>query len=242
MMGPFKLSMYYITISNGLLEGDHHEKMGAAVWLYMWLIDKVTRIDEDGIGWVLGGKPIQIAEVKHMTRRSVQRYIATLRNEDYIIVKRTMRGMILGVKKAKKSFGRGTPKLAHLDTPLMAHDGQKVAHHDTKSGASNKTVAVDSTVDRESAGKPATPASIARTFFEKGDAYEKCVEALSKTASRQAVEDELGRFIEYWTEPNKSGTKVRWEQEKTFEIGRRLKKWLSNVRNYQNKNKQRETI
>ena len=47
--------MFYISVSNGLLQGSHQARMGAAVWQFMWLIDKVTRIDADGWGWVLGG-------------------------------------------------------------------------------------------------------------------------------------------------------------------------------------------
>jgi hypothetical protein len=50
--------MFYITVSNGLLKDDHRKRIGSAVWEFMWLIDKITRIDEDGKGWVLGGKPI----------------------------------------------------------------------------------------------------------------------------------------------------------------------------------------
>ena len=32
-------------------------------------------------------------------------------------------------------------------------------------------------------------------------------------------------FIDYWTEPNKSGTKLRFELEKTWSIDHRLKRW-----------------
>jgi len=35
----------------------------------------------------------------------------------------------------------------------------------------------------------------------------------------------LDEFIMYWTEPNKSQTKVRWEAEKFFHVGRRLATW-----------------
>jgi hypothetical protein len=37
----------------------------------------------------------------------------------------------------------------------------------------------------------------------------------------------LEDFIRYWTEPNKSRTKLRFELEKTWEIGRRLATWAS---------------
>ena len=35
-------------------------------------------------------------------------------------------------------------------------------------------------------------------------------------------------FFEYWTEPNKSGTKMKFELQDTFDIGRRLSRWEKN--------------
>jgi len=39
---------------------------------------------------------------------------------------------------------------------------------------------------------------------------------------------DMQEFVLYWTEPNKSGTKERWETETTFDVKRRLLKWLDN--------------
>jgi hypothetical protein len=38
----------------------------------------------------------------------------------------------------------------------------------------------------------------------------------------------LNKFCNYWTEKNKSKTKMKWELEKTFEISKRLITWKSN--------------
>lgn len=35
-------------------------------------------------------------------------------------------------------------------------------------------------------------------------------------------------FFDYWTEPNKSGTQLRFEMEKTWHLGRRLARWAKN--------------
>lgn len=35
-------------------------------------------------------------------------------------------------------------------------------------------------------------------------------------------------FIAYWTEPNKSRSKMRFEQEKTWDLSRRLSRWAAN--------------
>jgi len=40
--------------------------------------------------------------------------------------------------------------------------------------------------------------------------------------------DMLEAFTDYWTEPNRSKTKLRYEMQKTFDIGRRLKTWSKN--------------
>ena len=45
----------------------------------------------------------------------------------------------------------------------------------------------------------------------------------------------LEAFVDYWTEPNKSKTKLRYELQKTFDVGRRLKTWSKNDSKFNNK-------
>lgn len=40
--------------------------------------------------------------------------------------------------------------------------------------------------------------------------------------------DMVRKFYDYWREPNKSKSKMRWEQERTWDLGLRLKKWETN--------------
>jgi hypothetical protein len=35
-------------------------------------------------------------------------------------------------------------------------------------------------------------------------------------------------FFQYWTEPNKSNSKMKYEMEKTWHLGRRLARWANN--------------
>ena len=42
----------------------------------------------------------------------------------------------------------------------------------------------------------------------------------------------LEEFILYWTEPNKSHTRIKWEMEETWHMGRRLVRWANS--NYKN--------
>lgn len=45
----------------------------------------------------------------------------------------------------------------------------------------------------------------------------------------------LEAFVDYWTEPNKSKTKLRYELQKTFDVSRRLKTWAKNDNKFNNK-------
>lgn len=73
--------------------------------------------------------------------------------------------------------------------------------------------------------KKKTPKEIAEEFFATDP--EDIVSSLSpETEHREFVLREIRKFISYWTEPNKSGTKLRWQLEDTFEITRRLRNWF----------------
>jgi hypothetical protein len=47
------------------------------------------------------------------------------------------------------------------------------------------------------------------------------------------LEDEFENFKSYWTEPDKRG-KQRWENEKYFDISRRIKTWMTNKTKFNN--------
>jgi DNA-binding Lrp family transcriptional regulator len=60
--------------------------------------------------------------------------------------------------------------------------------------------------------------------------------------ANQYTEDVLEAFISYWTEPNRSKTKLAYELQKTFEIGRRLKTWAKNKDKFNNTNTAKPAI
>lgn len=101
--------MFYITISNGLIKGDHRKRMGAAVWEFMWCIDKITRVDEQGFGWVLGSKPINLKDIADdmgVHENSVSANLIKLEEEGYIEKLITPHGIRIKVINAKKKFGK----------------------------------------------------------------------------------------------------------------------------------------
>lgn len=61
----------------------------------------------------------------------------------------------------------------------------------------------------------------------------------SQNFKNQFSSEMIDCFCDYWTEPNKSNTKMKFELQKTFDIERRLKTWDRN--NYGNRNTNRRT-
>lgn len=96
-----------IEIKNDLLEPKHVEQMGSAVWLYMFLVDKMTSISEAGEGKVLGGKPIKYEEILDelgISQDTYTRWIDKLTEYPYIRAIRTPYGISYVVLKAHKRF------------------------------------------------------------------------------------------------------------------------------------------
>jgi DNA-binding transcriptional ArsR family regulator len=146
-----ELQSFDIGLRDGMLDPKHVRNMGSAVWLYMWLVRKMTRIDETKrLGYVLGGKPITYEEIDAdlgISHRTYDRYVNVLRNHGYIVTNRTPRGLVIAITKAKKSFFVGQKGYANndaslrSDTPEMTHhkasDAPKVAERYATTGASN---------------------------------------------------------------------------------------------------------
>jgi hypothetical protein len=87
-----------------LFEARHHQRMGAAVWLYGWLVLRQTHQQGD-VGWVLGGAPISYREIEEETGfncRTLERWMHTLRRQGYIETEAAPAGVIVRITKAKK--------------------------------------------------------------------------------------------------------------------------------------------
>src|SRR5271170_6340838 len=96
-----------------LFEARHYERMGAAIWLYGWLVLRQTHQQGD-VGWVLGGAPISYREIEQETGfnvRTLERWMQTLRRHHYIETEMAPAGVIVRITKAKK-FPQGGRKYA----------------------------------------------------------------------------------------------------------------------------------
>lgn len=99
--------MYYISIKKGILEKKHIKAIGKSIWLYLWFLDRMTVIDENQMGKVLGGKPIIYTDVEPDLGFSQNSYYSQLNNlikNGYITATRTPYGNTIKVVKAAKFF------------------------------------------------------------------------------------------------------------------------------------------
>lgn len=73
-----------------------------------------------------------------------------------------------------------------------------------------------------------TPAQEANKFFSSEDVRGNVINHLiNQGVPEQTLRQEIKKFVLYWTEPNSTGKKQRWQTERTFEIRRRISTWLS---------------
>lgn len=90
-------------------------------------------------------------------------------------------------------------------------------------------------ISKDSKETENTPSKEAESFFLEENPYQELLSVFSKDHDKVIIEKEFKKFILYWTELNKSGTKQRWQLEKTFEVKRRLLTWLSRMDKFSNK-------
>ncbi len=69
--------------------------------------------------------------------------------------------------------------------------------------------------------KKSRTAALSLSFEQRKDIFIEQVAPYTATYGASMVED----FIAYWTEPNRSQTKMRYELERTWDVERRLSTW-----------------
>eukprot|EP00697_Spironema_sp_BW2_P000545 gnl/Spiro4/10718_TR5709_c0_g1_i1.p1 gnl/Spiro4/10718_TR5709_c0_g1~~gnl/Spiro4/10718_TR5709_c0_g1_i1.p1 ORF type:complete len:313 (+),score=-48.84 gnl/Spiro4/10718_TR5709_c0_g1_i1:115-1053(+) len=129
-----------IEVKNTLLDPKHVENMGPTVWLYMWFLDKITAVNDNGVGKVLGGQPVTYAMIEPslgISRRTYVEWVRILLEAKYINTLRAPTGLVVTVNKAHKEFKRkgDARKSAHL-IKKQASDAQDIAHR-TNTDAQN---------------------------------------------------------------------------------------------------------
>jgi len=100
-----------------------------------------------------------------------------------------------------------------------------------KQGDRNLTNIYEVIIGECPAEEPAAPGLPAKIK----DVEQKTVEFIAEVEKvfagmelNEGQKNEIKKFISYWTEPNKSKTKIKWEQQSTWDVKRRLGTWMRN--------------
>ena len=141
---------FYISVANGLLSKEHRERMGSAVWEFMWCLDKITKV-ETNIGYVLGGKPINLSDLAEQlgtVEMTTSRNLERLEENGYIIKLRTPYGIVIKVMKAKKRFNKNVDTIGinkNVESPNINVESNKIVSVDSISIDSSEPSSQDIT-------------------------------------------------------------------------------------------------
>lgn len=117
-------------VASGLPSAEHKRRIGAAIWTFLYLLDRQTSAD----GYVLHGRPItsrDIAADIGAPERTVRRDLARLAREGYVdIVATDTRGSAIRILNQKKfgDGGAGPASASHArrnEVRTAIHDARK---------------------------------------------------------------------------------------------------------------------
>lgn len=117
-------------------------------------------------------------------------------------------------------------------SPECAEDKEKKAPHTPKE---KNNITQDNILELEKIEKESAERKGKRTAAEREQELagkEETLRGMVRAYSDRYPESMLEAFVSYWTEPNKSRTRLRYELEKTWDTGRRLVTWASRDRTY----------
>lgn len=212
-------SSHPIPVWNGILE--HHEKIGPALWEFIWCLDKITKEPKDGteIGWCLGRAPIKAERVARDLNESVttaQDNLLRLEREGYIVRVRTSFGYSMGVKNSRKfdAFRRSSFPMESEKTP--SHDDSEKTHSHIAAAPEEKLVekAVErrsefsgsrSFPDPDSEKRPITKKTRQKTRQSCSDRFFQVLKILSLDTAEKASSIEIlsaWKILNYETKPD----------------------------------------
>jgi hypothetical protein len=161
---------YPIPVWNGIF--DHRRKIGPAIWVFLWCLDRITR-EESGVGIVLGGSVVtaeKIASELQESARTIRRHFRRLTKYGYVGLKRTPYGFIITVANSRKiDIWRGD-KNCHPERTKMPVRWDKSAGQTDKIVRSIKEdSAVDSAVDSTERERKNLPPAYSQRDFDERD-------------------------------------------------------------------------
>jgi hypothetical protein len=188
-------------------------------------------------GQIITGR-YALARATGLNPNTIKDYLKILVNLQIITIKTTNKFSVITIVKYSQYQDRG-------EKPTTKNTSQTPARHqpDTTYNNVNNVNNINKEIGQLAV---ANPKQRAEGFFSDNEIQDKAVDWLvSKGIPRDVAQTQLKRFILYWTEPNSTGTKQRWQMEKVFELNRRLITWFSKIKQFnqtQSGGRQRKVI
>lgn len=180
---------------------------------------------EAAIRYALSGTLSELKPLSRMAFSFIKRQI-DYDNEKYNeICKRNKKNVTKRYSKEESEVGVGNDRIRNLPnlrpyTVVTDNDNDNDIDKDKdKERLSNEST---KKADELAAACAATLAK------HKSDFYNTLVPFV-ELYGKETVRD----FFDYWTEPNKSNTKMRFELEKTWDVGRRMRTWNNRKSRYE---------
>jgi phage replication O-like protein O len=180
----------------------------------------------------------QLSKMTGIAERQISQSLASLRSSG--IISRDTRTGVTNFVKDWEVWTNPAPQRTPALQRRMRHSALTPALQRPKplrSSADTKDTLTKATTTKENNYKgieavklsTPTPAQDADRFFNSPEKREPVISMMMEKLKlpEQVVRSEMDRFVMYWTEPERSGKRVRWEREPTFEVRRRLVTWFS---------------
>lgn len=224
----------YIAIWRKILDWEWYSDLPTRV-LFLHLLIKANHSPKQwkGIsiepGEVLTGR-FALAKETGLSEQQVRSSLSKLKSTNDITIKTTNKNSII--------------KLNNYDShrPSNQQDNQQITNKQPTNNQQITTTKKEKNVKNEENDNNSiesiepsvlTPSQSMKNFItsvrEKDSHYQSLLEKLAEGGIEEDISSrELDKFLDYWCELTKSGTKQRWETEKTFEVRLRLKTWFRN--------------
>lgn len=221
-----KISVPFTQVANSVLQDNNLSLKAKGLFAYIY-----SKPD----GWDFSY--VRMAEEHKESKNTILSVIQELEKQGYLKRKRLSTGRIeyhltFEPKPIPKSWARAEPL---TQTPNLGHISNKDIPTNIDSNINNTSITYET--------KNEVPKVEVNDFFEKvtagGEDFQIMVSKMAELTKLPPamVASELKHFTIHWTERNKTGTKMRWEIEKTFEIRRRLVTWFNNKKTNFGRNK-----
>ena len=178
----------------------------------------------------------QLSDETGITKSTIENILRCFENGHQIGQQKTNKFRLITVIKWKEYQQDGQQNGQQSDNRVTSNGQQSDTNKNDKNDKNEKN-------EKEREGdalRAYSPAQVANDFLNISEKQEEAISKLLGNGIPETIaRQEVKKFVAYWTELNGSGSKQRWQMQKTFEVQKRLATWFGKVGSF-NKSTRRE--